>query len=115
MTCTRLASFGLLAFLIMNLTFISQALAIDCARAIPSKATQHWTYRLIDGQKCWYEGRAQIPKSSLHWPQVAQAMAQASEADYPSVQQQPSAMTHGSVEQGETSFESRWQAMFDQQ
>jgi hypothetical protein len=27
----------------------------------------HWTWRLIDGRKCWYEGRSVISKDNLRW------------------------------------------------
>jgi hypothetical protein len=50
------------------------AQAIECSIAVPSNAQKHWTYRLIDGRKCWYEGRHAISKSLLQWP--AQASAQ---------------------------------------
>src|SRR5712672_1680810 len=35
---------------------------------------QWWSYRLIDGRKCWYEGKPGLSKSLLEWP--AQASAQ---------------------------------------
>ena len=32
-------------------------------------ASQHgyWSYRLIDGRKCWYEGKSMLSKSLLEW------------------------------------------------
>jgi hypothetical protein len=27
----------------------------------------NWTWRLIDGRKCWYEGRPDISKDNLRW------------------------------------------------
>jgi hypothetical protein len=44
------------------------AQAIECLAATPSNSQKHWSYRLIDGRKCWYEGKRMISKSSLHWP-----------------------------------------------
>jgi hypothetical protein len=41
--------------------------AIQCRAAPPSNAQQPWTYRLIDGRKCWYEGKNMISKSLLQW------------------------------------------------
>ena len=26
-----------------------------------------WSYRIIDGRKCWYEGKPRLSKSSLEW------------------------------------------------
>ena len=28
----------------------------------------HWAWRTIEGQKCWYQGRAGLDKTKLHWP-----------------------------------------------
>ena len=44
------------------------AQAIQCLAAAPSNTQKHWTYRLIDGRKCWYEGSSMVSKSLLHWP-----------------------------------------------
>jgi hypothetical protein len=35
-----------------------------------SKPAGHgsWSWRLIDGRKCWYEGTVGMDKSLLHWP-----------------------------------------------
>src|SRR5437764_606733 len=42
--------------------------AKQCRAARPSdQHGQWWAWRLIDGHKCWYEGRAMISKSSLQW------------------------------------------------
>lgn len=27
-----------------------------------------WSWREVDGQRCWYEGRKVLPKGDLHWP-----------------------------------------------
>src|SRR5258708_12760759 len=35
-----------------------------------------WSYRLIDGRKCWYEGKPGFSKSLLEWPAQAKAPAQ---------------------------------------
>lgn len=44
------------------------AQSIACAAQVPSASKGHWYYRLIDGRKCWYEGKSLIPKSMLYWP-----------------------------------------------
>jgi hypothetical protein len=44
--------------------------------AAPSNTKKAWTYRLIDGRKCWYEGKGLISKSLLHWPAQAPATVQ---------------------------------------
>lgn len=44
------------------------ALAKQCSAERPSDARTYWSYRLIDGRKCWYEGKPMLSKSVLHWP-----------------------------------------------
>jgi hypothetical protein len=40
-----------------------------CSAAMPSNPQGHWwSYRLIDGRKCWYEGKPGLSKSLLAWP-----------------------------------------------
>jgi hypothetical protein len=48
--------------------------------ASPSKTQGHWSWRLIDGRKCWYAGKTVIAKSSLRWPAAAPAQAKAAQA-----------------------------------
>ena len=44
------------------------AQAKQCSTERPSDARTYWSYRLIDGRKCWYEGKPMLSKSLLHWP-----------------------------------------------
>jgi len=40
-----------------------------CNLAVPSNLHPGWwSYRIIDGRKCWYEGKPGFSKSSLEWP-----------------------------------------------
>ena len=40
----------------------------QCSAEMPSNPRGHWwSYRLIDGQKCWYEGKPGLSKSLLEW------------------------------------------------
>ena len=50
------------------LTGMQTAQAIECSAAIPSHPQGHWSYRLIDGRKCWYQGQNNLSKSLLQWP-----------------------------------------------
>jgi hypothetical protein len=46
----------------------------QCSAAMPSDLHgQWWSYRLIDGRKCWYEGKPMLSKSELEWPKLASA------------------------------------------
>ena len=45
-----------------------------CSEAMPLNKQGHWwSYRLIDGRKCWYEGKPGLSKSLLEWPKEASA------------------------------------------
>src|SRR3954454_19233712 len=61
------------------LTAQAKAQTRECS-ASPSKTQGHWSWRLIDGRKCWYAGKTVIAKSSLRWPAAAPAPAKAAQA-----------------------------------
>jgi hypothetical protein len=52
----------------------------ECS-ASPGKTQGHWSWRLIDGRKCWYAGKMVIAKTSLRWAVVAPAQAKAAQAN----------------------------------
>lgn len=67
--------------LVGTLSLIWMAAALgkqQCSVAMPTGPHGYWSWRLIDGRKCWYEGKPMLSKSSLQWP--AQPAAQ-SDAD----------------------------------
>lgn len=33
----------------------------------------YWSWRMIDGKKCWYEGKPMLSKTMLEWPSEAAA------------------------------------------
>jgi hypothetical protein len=44
----------------------------QCNAAVPSNLNgKWWSYRIIDGRKCWYEGKPMLSKSFLEWPKEA--------------------------------------------
>jgi hypothetical protein len=44
----------------------------QCSAAMPSSSNgKWWSYRLIDGRKCWYEGKPGLSKTLLEWPKTA--------------------------------------------
>src|SRR5246127_2360159 len=45
----------------------------QCSAAMPSNSHGYWSWRLIDGRRCWYEGKPMLSKSSLEWPALASA------------------------------------------
>ncbi len=42
--------------------------AIECRAELPPAAKEYWSWRIIDGKRCWYPGRPGLSKSNLHWP-----------------------------------------------
>jgi hypothetical protein len=50
---------------------------MECSVARPSNAQGYWSWRLIDGRKCWYAGKTMISKSLLQWPAKASVQAKA--------------------------------------
>jgi hypothetical protein len=101
------------------LSTMPRAQVIDCAAEVPAVRSGHWYYRIIDGRKCWYQGKAMLPKSALRW-----ARSSASETDAPAHELQaaepatdgrnsagpaiePSAWPAPVANEG-ISFESRW-------
>lgn len=47
----------------------------QCSAARPESQHGHWSYRLIDGRKCWYEGKNRLSRSSLEWSAKVPAQA----------------------------------------
>jgi hypothetical protein len=58
----------------------ANAKAMECSVARPSNATGYWSWRLIDGRKCWYAGKTMVSKSLLQWPAKASVQAKADTA-----------------------------------
>lgn len=40
----------------------------QCSAVMPPNPREYWSWRLIDGRKCWYEGKPMLSKSLLEWP-----------------------------------------------
>jgi hypothetical protein len=51
---------------------IRAATAIECRTEAPSGASEYWSWRIIDGKKCWYPGRPGISKANLYWPKTGE-------------------------------------------
>jgi hypothetical protein len=65
---------GIAGFLSVVFIFSSTpAQAKQCSTERPPDARSYWSYRLIDGRKCWYEGKPMLSKSLLEWPHEASA------------------------------------------
>jgi hypothetical protein len=81
------------------------AQAKQCSMARPLDPKGHWwSWRLIDGRKCWYEGRIAISKSLLQWSGPAIPTRVLTE--------KPNDLfdSRASLPDGADSFESLWRA-----
>jgi hypothetical protein len=58
---------------IIMLTPLSTAAsaAVECKAELPAARTGHWSWRNIDGKRCWYLGDARMEKTNLEWPRSA--------------------------------------------
>src|ERR1700744_2481138 len=36
----------------------------------------YWSWRMIDGRKCWYEGKPMLSKAMLEWPDKSPAQSE---------------------------------------
>jgi hypothetical protein len=54
---------------------LQAAIAKQCSAEMPANSPRHWSYRLIDGRKCWYEGENNFPKALLQWPDQTGALS----------------------------------------
>jgi hypothetical protein len=72
---TRPLAFITLAALLTALSSIEVSIAQakqQCSAGPPSNPHgQWWSYRMLDGRKCWYEGKPGLSKSLLEWPMEA--------------------------------------------
>jgi hypothetical protein len=57
----------------------------QCSAATPSNPQGWWSYRLIDGRKCWYAGKPMLSKSLLEWPKEPSAQPVSNEEEVTNV------------------------------
>jgi hypothetical protein len=90
--------------LVAPVAFFSVAHAKQCSVEPPSNPRSFWSYRLIDGRKCWYEGKPMLSKSLLEWP-PARALAEPDS-------HKASMIENPVVLNDNDGFEARWRARF---
>jgi hypothetical protein len=108
---------GGFAFLVL-LVGMQTAEAKQCSAEMPSNPQGHWSYRMIDGRKCWYEGENNFPKSLLQWPEQTSALSAFGKAEpspkeeiLPPVAQPVSPDVEADNQLDPESFEARWRAL----
>jgi hypothetical protein len=92
--------------------------AKQCKTEMPPNPQRHWSYRLIEGRKCWYEGENNMPKSLLQWPGQSSALSafgkarpSPKEESLPSAAQPVSPDAARDNQSDPESFEARWRAL----
>src|ERR1700716_2637680 len=103
---------------IVLLIGMQAAEAKQCSAAMPSNPQGHWSYRLIDGRKCWYEVENNFPKSLLQWPEQTSGLSAFGKAEpspeeelLPPVTQTVSPQVEPNSQSDAESFEARWRAL----
>ena len=90
----------------------------QCSAASPSaQHGQWWSYRIIDGRKCGYEGKPGLSKSLLEWPEEVSAPPASGEEVKSTVPEKPrtpldsqawAPNSKASAPSESDSFEARW-------
>jgi len=95
-------------------TGAANAKAVECSVVRPSNAHAHWSWRQIDGRKCWYAGKTMISKSMLRWPPKALMQAKADAKPAPAAvateKRSDPLDAHARLLEYANSFEARWRA-----
>ena len=93
------------------------AYAVECSAARPSNVQGYWSWRLIDGRKCWSLGKTMIPKALLRWPAAAAAAPTLAKAKAdttpvnPAVDKRVAPLeAQARFVDDDNSFESRWRS-----
>jgi hypothetical protein len=124
-----LASFvvHLLPFATVFFIGMQTATAKQCSVSMPSNPHGHWSYRLIDGRRCWYEGQNNLSKSLLKWsdetaltdkaspPLEKERLAPAKEARTAIPETPSNAANHGPMVETPDTFEARWRSLVSRQ
>jgi hypothetical protein len=45
--------------------------------SVAAGSGSYWSWRMVDGKKCWYEGKPMLSKAMLEWPAEATAQPDA--------------------------------------
>jgi hypothetical protein len=100
----------ILALLVLGMNMYS-AESKQCVAEMPSDTPHHWSYRLIDGRKCWYEGENNFPKALLQWPEQTKALSAFDQAEPPKERAQAVIPQSDLRNEAPENFEDRWGAL----
>ena len=101
-------------FAVLMPTGEANAKSVQCSVVRQSTAHGHWSWRLIDGRKCWYAGKTMIAKSQLQWPAKASMQAKADPKPAPDAiateKRSDPLNAQARLLEYASSFEARWRA-----
>jgi hypothetical protein len=87
---------------------IDQAYTVtDCWAEPPNNPPERWSWRMIDGRQCWYQGERMRAKGLLRWAPAKPAAP----AEPAAVEIEPVVEPEAAPEQ--TRFNDRWDPVFD--
>ena len=85
----------------------------QCSVSMPSDSRAYWSWRLIDGRQCWYEGKPMLSKSMLHWLPARTAQADpARELNVLPANSYNLLDAQAPIQGDSDAFEARWRARF---
>jgi hypothetical protein len=113
--CLASTKFFLAAFAVllpaMAATEVLSAPATQCSASAPRDGRGHWSWREIDGRRCWYEGKPGMSKSLLAWPEQAPAQTNSGAPEVTATEKHDDPLdAQASMPKDDDSFEARWRA-----
>ena len=86
--------------------------ALECYASAP-RDRRHWSWRQIDGRRCWYPGLPGVSKSKLRWPSASVAASISQRTNGSTIQTKGSTLSPPSRERGEEEIllESVWPSL----
>lgn len=110
-------SIALVAISMLSLIWMPTAPAKQqCSAEMPANSHAYWSWRLIDGRKCWYEGKSMLSKSSLEWPKQTSAQSVSSNELASTAVEKPSDPldAQARVDATPDDFEAMWRARIEE-
>src|SRR3954471_19492147 len=82
----------------------------QCSAFKPSDSRGYWSWRLVGGRQCWYEGKPMLSKSLLEWLVQAPAQLDADKAPTSVLPRKPSNPLDSQawLREDPHTFEARW-------
>jgi hypothetical protein len=63
--------------LVLSSSVLAADVGVECRSAKPAGARDYWSWREIEGRRCWYPGRRGLAKDLLRWSRSSVRVAPA--------------------------------------